>query len=421
VEPASPSPVSPSIVLSYVDAARTVREQAATLGTPGKESVALLDSLSRILAAPVLADRDQPSFPRSTRDGFACHAADLSSAGSLLIVGQLRAGEVWAGPALARDQTIEIMTGAPVPAGADCVLMVEHAIVDSGSIRTDRQLAVGENIVLAGAEAQAGATLVAPGTRIGPQHIAAAAACGYASLSVYTRPRLAILATGDELVPVASQPLPQQIRNSNSYSIAAQVLMHGGKPILLSIVRDNLAAIEDAIEQALTCDLLILSGGVSMGKYDFVEQALLNLRAEFFFTGVRMQPGRPVVFGRLPRASAASQDRYFFGLPGNPVSTMVTFALFAVPLLTALAGQNRDQVGPDFVEARLASDVQSKTGLTRFLPAQLKSDSTGAAVHPIAWHGSGDQAAASKANCFLVVPEQAEKLSAGSTVTVLQL
>ena len=334
MEPASASPSSPSIVLGYSDAARTVREQATSSDERprGTESLTLLDSLSRILAAPVLADRDQPPFPRSTRDGFACRSADLASGDTLLIVGQLRAGEIWTGPALEPGRAIEIMTGAPVPAGADCVLMVEHAAVDGIASGQTRQLTAGENIVPAGAEARAGATLVPTGTRIGPQHIAASAACGYASLPVYTRPRVAILATGDELVPVADQPLPHQIRNSNSYSIAAQVLQHGGKPVLYPIVHDNLAAIESAIEEALSCDLLILSGGVSMGKYDFVEQALLNLHAEFFFTGVRMQPGRPVVFGRLPGGDA---HRYFFGLPGNPVSTMVTFALFAVPLIRA--------------------------------------------------------------------------------------
>ena len=417
MEPASASPSSPSIVLGYSDAARTVREQATSSDERprGTESLTLLDSLSRILAAPVLADRDQPPFPRSTRDGFACRSADLASGDTLQIVGQLRAGEVWTGPALEPGRAIEIMTGAPVPAGADCVLMVEHAAVDASSIRTTRQLTAGENVVPAGAEAQAGATLVLTGTRIGPQHIAAAAACGYASLPVHTRPRVAILATGDELVPVAGQPLPHQIRNSNSYSIAAQVLQHGGKPVLRPTVHDNVAAIESAIEEALTSDLFILSGGVSMGKYDFVEQALLNLNAEFFFTGVRMQPGRPVVFGRLP---AGDGYRYFFGLPGNPVSTMVTFALFAGPLIGALAGQASDQLGPRFVEAHLARDLQAKPGLTQFLPARIESDSTKATVRPIAWQGSGDQAAASKANCFLVVPEQVEKLSFGSTVTV---
>ena len=216
---------SPSIVLSYTDAARTIRQHAASLSakTRRTESVDLLGSLGRTLAAPVVADRDQPPFPRSTRDGFACRAADLAS--PVLVIGQLRAGEVWTGPALEAGQAIEIMTGAPVPTGADCVLMVEHATTDGSQIRANRQLTVGENIVPAGSEARSGATLVPAGTRIGPQHIAAAAACGYANLTVYSRPRVAILATGDELVTIDSAPLTHQIRNSNSYSIAAQILV----------------------------------------------------------------------------------------------------------------------------------------------------------------------------------------------------
>ncbi len=411
---------SPSIILSYPDAARTIRQQAASLSakTRHPESVDLLGSLGRTLAAPVVADRDQPPFPRSTRDGFACRAADLAS--PVLVVGQLRAGEVWTGPALEAGQAIEIMTGAPVPTGADCVLMVEHATTDGSQIRANRQLVVGENIVPAGSEARSGATLIPVGTRIAPQHIAAAAACGYANLTVYSRPRVAILATGDELVTIDSAPLTHQIRNSNSYSIAAQILVHGGQPVLFPIVRDDLPAIEDAIEQALDSDLLILSGGVSMGKYDFVEQALLNLSAEFFFTGVRIQPGRPAVFGRLPEASTQGH-RYFFGLPGNPVSTLVTFALFAAPLLSALSGQPAAEIGPRFAEASLATDLKGKPGLTRFLPAHMESDSGSAAVHPIPWQGSGDQTAAARTNCFLVVPEDAGDLRDRCTVRVLLL
>jgi molybdopterin molybdotransferase len=409
---------SPSIVLSYPDAARTIRQHAASLNAKSRptESVDLLGSLGRTLASPVIADRDQPPFPRSTRDGFACRADDLAS--PVLVVGQLRAGEVWTGPALEASQAIEIMTGAPVPAGADCVLMVEHATTDGSHIRTDRQLAVGENIVPAGSEARSGATLIPAGTRIAPQHIAAAAACGYANLTVYSRRRVAILATGDELVTIDSAPLTHQIRNSNSYSLAAQILVHGGQPVLFPIVRDNLAAIEDAIEQALDSDLLILSGGVSMGKYDFVEQALLNLRAESFFTGVRIQPGRPAVFGRLPAASTQGH-RYFFGLPGNPVSTLVTFALFAAPLLSALSGQPGVEIGPRFAQASLATDLSGKRGLTRFLPAHLESDAGHAAVHPIPWQGSGDQTAAARTNCFLVVPEDTGDLAHGSAVRIL--
>jgi molybdopterin molybdotransferase len=266
-------------VLSYADAARTIRAHALllTARSDNVETLPLLEALGRILAAPVIADRDQPPFARSARDGFACKTADLARSEDLLVVGQLRAGEVWTGPALEPGQVIEIMTGAPVPDGADCVLMVEHAAVNGKRIRRSKQLAAGENIVPAGTEAKTGSVVIPAGTRISPHHIAAAAGFGYSTLVTFARPRVAILATGDELVPVNVEPLQHQIRNSNSYSLAARVLEQRAKPILFPIVHDDLTVIEAAIADAIACDLLILSGGVSMGKYDFVEQALLNL------------------------------------------------------------------------------------------------------------------------------------------------
>ncbi|MGC2163441.1 MAG: gephyrin-like molybdotransferase Glp [Silvibacterium sp.] len=406
-----------SLVLSYEDAARTVREQAATLRPSRIETATLLESLDRTLAQPVVADRDQPPFARSTRDGFACRSADLAASRPLALTGRLRAGEIWTGPNLQPGQTIEIMTGAPVPEGADCVLMVEHAGIEGLHVTPTRTLPPGENIVPAGAEARTGATLIEPGTRIGPQHIALAAACGYETVSVYAPPRVAILATGDELVPLNQQPLPYQIRNSNSYSLAAQVARYGGRPILHPAVRDSLESSEAAIRAALDCDLLILSGGVSMGKYDFVEQALANLSAEFFFTGARIQPGKPVVFGKLP-ASSANESRYFFGLPGNPISTLVTFTLFAAPLLAALTGAK--EMGPQFAQARLTHKIEAKPNLTRFLPARLESSAKEATIQLIPWQGSGDQSAAAKTNCFLVAPENAE-LNPGDAVTFLRL
>lgn len=407
--------VQSSRVLSYEEAAGAVREQATGLCAPQRNAtVPLLESLGRTLAQPIVADRDQPPFARSTRDGFACRSADLAELEPLTLVGHLRAGEAWTGPPLQAGHTIEIMTGAPAPEGSDCVLMVEHAVVDANRVTPTRKLQPGENIVPTGAEACNGATLIEPGTSIEPQHIALAAACGYETVTVYAQRRVAILATGDELVPVGQQPLPHEIRNSNSYSLAAQVARHGGLPVIYPAVRDTLEASEAAIRAAaLNCDLLILSGGVSMGKYDFVEQALANLNAEFFFTGARIQPGRPAVFGRL-----LHEKLYFFGLPGNPVSTLVTFALFAAPLLAALAGRTR--LGPEFAEASLAQPIEAKAGLSRFLPAHVESSASGATIRPIPWQGSGDQSAAAKTNCFVVVPENTE-LQSGATVTFLYL
>jgi molybdopterin molybdotransferase len=305
-------------------------------------------------------------------------------------------------------EAVEIMTGAPVPQGADCVVMVEHIHRDGDALRLaeGRTMAAGENIVPQGAEARAGDVILPAGTRMAAAQVAAAAACGAAQLKVFPRPRVAIVSTGDELVELDQELAPQQIRNSNSYSLAAQVLAAGGEPVRLPIARDETAHLEATIRQGLDCELLLLSGGVSMGKYDLVETVLLSLGAEFFFTGALIQPGKPVVFGRLGKV-------YFFGLPGNPVSTIVTFLLFAERMLGALAGDPGRK--PRIVYGRLGREVRVKTGLTRFLPARMM-DST---VEAVAWQGSGDLAASSRSNCFLVVPPDCGVLTAGEMVSVL--
>ncbi len=390
-----------------------VQSHAERVRGPAVERIALLEAAGRVLAEPVKADRDQPPFPRSTRDGFACRAAELA-AGPLRIAGLLRAGEAWTGGALRAGDAVEIMTGAAAPEGSDCVAMVEHVEVNAGQVRltASRAPAPGENIVAAGAEARAGDVVVPAGRRIGVTEMAAAATCGYVRPAVYGRPRVAILATGDELVDPSETPKPHEIRNSNSYSLAVQAAAAGGMPRIFPVVRDDPSATERAIAEASLADLILLAGGVSMGKFDFVEQALLAQGAEFFFTGARIQPGKPIVFGKLSNA-------YFFGLPGNPISTMVTLALFAAPLLRAMGGES--ERGPQFVLARLDGEVRVKAGLTRFLPARLVSDVSSARVRTVAWHGSGDLAAAAMANTFLVVPETAEQLNGGDLVSVLML
>lgn len=406
-------------MVSFADAVRIVRGQADRVAATPRhlsfQSTSLLESLGRVLADPVRADRDQPPFPRSTRDGFACRAADLAAGLPLKVIGLIRAGEA-ASIEVSSGQTVEIMTGAPVPAGADCVVMVEHVQHDGNALTLapGRSISPSENIVPRGAEAQAGEVIVPPGTRISAAQVAAAAACGAAQVNVFAQPRVAIVATGDELVEVNQQPLIHQIRNSNSYSLAAQLLAAGAQPVRLPIARDERGDLEAVIRSALQTDLLLLSGGVSMGKYDLVEEVLLALGAEFFFTGALIQPGKPVVFGKLAREDG---EIYFFGLPGNPVSTMVTFSLFVEPLLSALCGDAFRE--PRFAQARLGSDVHVKTGLTRFLPARLHPVPIPVTVEPVAWQGSGDLASTSRSNCFLVVPADRPHLAAGETVTVL--
>jgi molybdopterin molybdotransferase len=315
------------------------------------------------------------------------------------------------------------MTGAPVPGGADAVVMVEYTTERDKRVEISRTVAPGENIVPAGAEAEAGAVLVPRGTRLNDAATALAASVGKSRLQVYKRPRIAVLTTGDEIVDIDATPGPTQIRNSNSYSLAAQITRAGGEPVVLPIAPDEPKALRRLMEEGLKADLLLLTGGVSMGRYDLVEQVLAEMNAEFFFTGAKIQPGRPVVFGKCGAAefgaAAAGREaaRYFFGLPGNPVSTMVTFELFARPMLEALAGMGSRKLL--FVHAKLKKEIQVKPGLKRFLPAILSGEFEQTQVELVPWQGSGDIAATARANCYIVIPSDRERIPAGEFVPIL--
>ena len=419
----------------YEEAAALVADHAAQLGRilPTLERVELERASGRILAQPLAADRDQPPFARSTRDGFACRAAEASTHRPLALVGAARAGDAPTGP-LPPASVWEIMTGAPVPTGADAVMMIEHVETSGGAesrgavagkvrLLPPRSVEPGENIVAQGAQAREGDQLLEAGTVLQFGQIALAASCGYAALHVFRRPRVAILTTGDELAAVDAIPRPGQIRNSNAPMLAALVAAAGGEPWILPTAADNAPALDALLAPAATADLLLVSGGVSAGKFDLVEPALARLGARFHFTGVRIQPGKPTVFGELPRgAGSPSPTLPFFGLPGNPISSAVTFLLFAAPVLAALAG--RRQSAPRFALARLAPPVDrhGKPGLTRFLPALCDFGSPAGQPPQVAlvpWHGSGDLEAMARSNCFLVVPEEAHSLEPGDLVRIL--
>jgi molybdopterin molybdotransferase len=296
--------------------------------------------------------------------------------------------------------------------------MVEHVERADGTIRPvgGRTLRSGENVVRRGSEAKAGQVVLPVGTLIKSAEIALAAACGCASLTVFRRPRVAIVATGDELVEIDAVPEPQQIRNSNSYGLASLVARAGGEAVRLPIAPDRRAELEEIIRAARRCDLMLLSGGVSMGEYDLVEEVLETLGAQFFFTGVRMQPGKPVVFGRLPAADDFPAQ-FFFGLPGNPISTQVTFHCFVEPILRAMAGAAVE--GPRFAQATLAEDATGNTALMRVLPARLTADRLRPEVRLVGWQGSGDLAANARANCYAVLPPDKERFAAGDVITIL--
>jgi molybdopterin molybdotransferase len=425
-----------SQVVSFEEARRLVEQQAADVSPGEVETVDLLAGAGRVLAEGIIADRDFPPFARATRDGYAVRAADLAEIPARLeVVGEVKAGD-WPEPGfctVGRGQAVGIMTGAPLPAGTDAVVMIEHTSLTNRSVEVRRSVRAGENFVPRGAEALAGQLLLDRGRRLDHSGIAIAASAGKSRVQVFRKPRVAVISTGDELVEIDAAPGPAQIRNSNSYSLAAQVQNAGGEGVQLAIAPDERGRLRSLIEEGLDCDLLLLAGGVSMGKYDLVEQVLRELQTAFYFTGAEIQPGRPVVFGSCGAGALARADdesaaktragapaphkKYFFGLPGNPVSTMVTFELFARPMIEALSGMKPQPL--IFLKARLKSEIQTKTGLKRFLPAVLSGEFENAEVELVRWQGSGDIAALARANCYVVIPPDRERIEAGEWVPLL--
>jgi molybdopterin molybdotransferase len=370
--------------------------------------------LGRILASNIIADRNYPPFNRSIRDGFALRAADAAQPGAKLrLIAESRAGVAYNG-AVGPAECVRILTGAPLPRGTNAVVMHEHTREEGEIIVFEQAARAGQYYVLAGAEARVGEVVVPRCTRLGYAELAMAAEVGRARIEVCRRPRVAILSTGDELVPVDQPPGPFQIRNTNNISLAAQVKLAGGEPLPAGSAKDELAELRARIEQGLQADMLLLSGGVSAGKYDLVENVLSDLGAEIVFEAVAMRPGKPVVF-------AWCRGKPVFGLPGNPVSTMVTFELFVQPAIEALSGCKPHPL-PLF-KAKLAHPVDEKGTVAHFLPARVTWPAGDAAAEPkvevLLWEGSGDIGAVVRGNCFLVVHASKLHLQAGEWVDVL--
>jgi molybdopterin molybdotransferase len=374
------------------------------------ETLDLPEAAGRVLAEDVFADRDYPPFERSLRDGFALRSSDATELPRRLrVVGEVKAGASFAAR-VGTNECVQIMTGAAAPAGADAVVMIEHVRAEQNEIEIERAVRPGQNIVAAGSEAKAGQVVLTSGTHLGYAELAMAAQVGHARARVHARPRVAIISTGDEVVLFDQTPGPFEIRNSNNVSLAMQTTLAGGEPILLGNVPDEAEALRARIERGLEEDIVLLSGGVSMGKYDLVENVLKEMGAEFHFDAVAIRPGRPAVFG-------VCRNRLVFGLPGNPVSTMVTFELLVVPAIDILGGATARPL--PLLKARLARAVDEKPGLTHIVPALLTWPEGEATVEMLPWQGSGDIVALAKANCFLVVHDTRLTMAAGEWVDVM--
>ena len=397
-------------MLTFEEARQKVIEQVGKMRGPrATATVSVWDALGLVLAQEVRADREYPPFDRSTRDGYAVLSKEIRPGAQLKCAGEIKAGDTVT-EALAPGTCVQIMTGAAVPAGADAVVMIEYTERQGDLVRFQRAAETHQNVVPRGSEARAGQTILKPGMRLGFAELALAAQVGATQLNSAKRPRVAVLSTGDEVVLIDEQPGAFQIRNSNSVSLAAQVRIGGGEPVVLGNAADRVEDLGEKIERGLKEDALILTGGVSMGKYDLVESVLKALGAEFFFDAVAIRPGKPAVF-------AICQGKPVFGLPGNPVSTMVTFQLFVSPAMDLLSGAEAHPL--PLVEARLEQALNERPGLAHFLPARIEWHGAEPQVRAVKWQGSGDIAALAAANCFLVVPSERERIASGEHVSVL--
>ena len=401
-------------MISVAEAIQIVRQQTHTLPA---ERVQLPEALGRVLAEDIVADSDLPPFDRSQMDGYAVRAEDAVSAPvQLRIVGESAAGRGWHHQ-LEEGQAVRIMTGAPVPEGADSVQQVELTteLKDGTVVELQESVETGKSIVKRGAEIKAGQVVLNAGTTINAAMMAVLAAFGYANVEVFRKPRVAVLATGTELVSVEQTPGQDQIRDSNNYSISAYAALAGSTVERMPLTGDETALLKKQIANAAErCDVIVTSGGVSMGVYDVTKSALKELDAEIFFERVALRPGKPTVFARLPNGTLV------FGLPGNPVSVAVTFNLFARTALLTMQGATDPTLKRE--TAALARSVKGTKDRDSYLPAQLTTnDDAELIAFPLKWGGSSDFVAFALTTALLIVPANLKTIEAGSLVTVLRL
>ncbi|MDH4100560.1 MAG: molybdopterin molybdotransferase MoeA [Nitrospirota bacterium] len=397
-------------MISVDDALKTILAGVPVLGT---EKVHIIDTLGRVIAEDVISGRNIPPFDNSAMDGYALKAADTTGASpekpaTLKVVADLPAGytldrELQAGEA------VRIMTGAPVPPGADSVVRVEDTEKRGETVRILVQVKSGKDTRRKGEDVKVGDVVIEKGTRITPAAVGMMSSVGRSMVQVYQRPRVAVLATGDEVVDVDQEAGPGKIYNSNGYTIASQVREAGGLPVMLGIAKDTREDLEAKLKAGLTCDVIISSGGVSVGDFDFVKDVLSSLGSEMKFWKVGMRPGKPLAFGVIGGKPA-------FGLPGNPVSSMVTFEQFVRPALRKMMGYAALQ--RPTVNAVLEDDVKKEPSLRFFVRGVVSRVDGKYRVSTTGPQGSGILRSMVIANGLIVLPEGTEGAKAGDTVRV---
>lgn len=398
--------------LTRLEAAqRIVLDAAQPLGL---EKVSLIEATGRVLGEDILAARDNPPWDNSAMDGFAVRAEDIRQEHAiarpveLTVIEEVPAGKV-ATKAVGPGQAIRIMTGAPIPRGADTVIKVEETESAGDRVRIFKPVERGANVRPQGEDVKKGERIIAKGTQIRPGEAGMLAILAKSFVLVYQRPRVAILSTGDELADLDERFDEDKIINSNSYGIAAAVWEAGGIPILLGIARDEPAALKEKIAHGLTADVLVLSGGVSMGDYDFTKAVFQELGAEMNFWKLAIRPGQPLAFGRI-------RDTLAFGLPGNPVSSMVTFEQLVRPALLKMMGHR--SYGRPVVQAVFQEKFSKRPDRRHFLRGILTREEGVLKVHTTGDQGSGILTSMVKANCLIDVPVETERLAPGDLVDV---
>jgi molybdopterin molybdotransferase len=423
-------------MLSVSEAQKLVLEQARPL--PPEIVPVSPAALGLVLAEDVASDLDMPPFDKAMMDGYAVRTADLvEGRATLRVIEEVTAGQV---PRLsvAAGQATRIMTGAPLPQGADAVVMVERtqALEDGRVEVADRPPQPGQNILRRGVEMRRGETVLAAGAILRPQEMGVLAAVGRASVKAHPAPQVALLATGDEVVEAPQVPAPGQIRNSNGPMLMAQAARAGARPHYLGIAPDRLEPLHDLVSEGLRSPVLVLSGGVSAGKLDLVPGVLHELGVVAHFHKVAMKPGKPVFFGtrtvKAPQPVGiismqpgkpvffGTRDRMLvFGLPGNPVSALVCFELFVRPAIRILQGHA--EAGPFLIPATLAEDFAYRTDRPTYYPAWLERGEAGWQVRPVPWLGSPDLRGLTRANAFVVFPPGDHQHRRGQRFDVLQV